>query len=319
MSVLLLALIGFAGLYVGWNIGANDAANCMGTSVGAGLLRYRTAIAIVAVFVVIGGVIDGHAVMKTIGTGIVTSPLSPRGVLTALICSGFFVTLATFFKMPTSTSQAIVGGVTGVGLAANLSVNGSKLATIVQCWVFSPVLTLAMAYVLFRIVRRLIDWIPDQNLAYRVISVLMVASVAYVAYSLGANNVGSAIGPIASLEVLGPRWLTLLGGASLAVGALTFGHGVTETVGRSITPLDVPGAFAAQVSAAFGIHLFSLLGIPVSTSQAIVGAVLGVGLVYGARTVSRRKLLEIAVGWVLTPTLAGTVSFVVYKLISLVA
>jgi PiT family inorganic phosphate transporter len=111
------------------------------------------------------------------------------------------------------------------------------------------------------------------------------------------------------------RVLALLGGVALAFGALAFGRGVTETVGKSLTPLDLPGAFAAQMSAAFGVHLFSMVGIPVSTSQSIVGGVLGVGLVHGVRTVSRRKLIEIGSGWVLTPALAGAVSFLLYTII----
>ena len=109
MNVLIPLLL--AGAYVGWNIGANDAGNCIGTTVGAGLLSYRKAIILVSVFVVLGAVLQGGSVMKPIGKVIVTSDLSSLAIITALLSSGFFVTLATFFKIPVSTSQAIVGGV----------------------------------------------------------------------------------------------------------------------------------------------------------------------------------------------------------------
>jgi PiT family inorganic phosphate transporter len=89
-------------------------------------------------------------------------------------------------------------------------------------------------------------------------------------------------------------------------------------VGKEITPLDVRGAFVAQTASAVGMHLFSVLGIPVSTSSAIVGAVVGVGLVKGARTINRKTVLTILIGWILTPCLAAIASFLVYRLLSAV-
>jgi PiT family inorganic phosphate transporter len=103
------------------------------------------------------------------------------------------------------------------------------------------------------------------------------------------------------------------------MGAITFGRRVTDTIGKGITPLDLRGAFAAQVSAAFGIHLFSIFGIPISTSSAIVGAVAGSGLERGVRSVSKKTILTIVVGWVLTPSFAGLSSFLIYRCIRAVA
>jgi phosphate/sulfate permease len=306
-----------AGLYVGGNIGANDAANCIGASVGARLIRYRSAIIMVAVCVVAGAVLQGGGVMKTVGRGIVTEPIPPLGVFSALLCGGIFVTLATFFKIPVSTSQSVVGAVTGVGLAAGLTVSFSKIFTIAQCWVGCPILSGGLTYLLYQLTRRIMrrELIRRRSyIASRVLTLLVLLSAGYAAYSLGANNLGNAIGPIVALESeeLELTYLIGAGAGSMALGALIFGKGVADTVGKNIVPLDLQSAFAVQTSSAFGLHLFSMLGIPVSTSQAIVGALLGVGLVHGIKTVSRRKMLEVVVGWVLTPTLAGGVSFVVY-------
>ena len=101
----------------------------------------------------------------------------------------------------------------------------------------------------------------------------------------------------------------------MAVGALTFGKRVTKTVGGGIARLDPMSAFAAQLSAALAVHFFSLYGIPVSTSQAVVGAILGVGLLNGVRTVRGRTLVGIAIGWVATPLSAGVVAFLLYTLV----
>ena len=312
MSTALLVLLLLAGLYVGWNIGANDAGNCIGTSVGSGLISFRRAVLLAAVFVVAGALLQGQHVMKTIGKGIVTETLPPEAILVALLCSGLFVTLATFFRVPVSTSQAIVGGVAGVGYAAGAAVDLDKMLTIVKCWVLCPVMTMVLSFIIYWLLLAYLRTTKRADKVMRVLGALVVLSACYVAYSLGANDVGNAIGPLANLDLVDVQWLAVMGGVALAVGAITYGRRVTETVGSSITPLDLPGAFAAQISAAFGVHLFSMFGIPVSTSQSIVGGVIGVGLVRGVRAVSKKKLGVIAVGWVLAPTLAGLVAFLLY-------
>jgi len=314
---LTLVLICGAGLYVGWNIGANDAANCIGASVGAGLVRYRTGIALVAVFAVAGALLQGSGVAHTVGKGIVTERMSTSGVLAALICSGVFVSIATFLRIPVSTSQSVVGAVAGVGLAASLNVDWTRTFDIVGSWIACPILSMALTYAMCRVTMAILKRLRDQSTARRVLRWLVLVSASYAAYSLGANNLGNAIGPIAALdtESIDMGLLTVLGALSIACGALIFGRGVAETVGKSIVPLDTPGAFAVQTSAGFGLHLFSMLGIPVSTSQAVVGGLLGIGLYRGIKTVSRRKLVEIFAGWVLTPACAGAVSFLVYAAI----
>ena len=147
------------------------------------------------------------------------------------------------------------------------------------------------------------------------LKISVIVSAAYVSYSLGANDVGNAIGPLLSKYPDKGMYLAILGGVAMATGALTFGRRVTSTVGKSITPLDYTGALAAQLSAAFGVHLFSLLGIPVSTSQAVIGAVIGVGLTKGSQAVSTRKIRTIFIGWVAAPASAAIFAAVVYSLL----
>ena len=305
-----------AGAYVGWNIGANDTANCVGTSVGCGLISFRNAVILVAIFSILGALLQGQYVMKTIGKGIVKSDLSYLAVIIALVCSGFFVTLATFFRIPTSTSQAIVGGVVGIGLAVNAEVDFSKFIVIAESWVICPLMVSALSFGLMHLLRLILRRFESGSFLFQnTLGWLAIGSSCYVAFSMGANNAGNAVGPIANLGILHPKLLLLMGGLSMAVGAATYGKKVADTVGKGITPLDIPGAFVAQVSAAFGMHFFSLLGIPVSTSSAIVGAVVGVGLVKGMQAISKRTITTILLGWLLTPTFAASSSFLLYKLI----
>ena len=332
-----------AGFFVGWNIGANDAANCIGTTVGAQIISYRKAVAIMAIFVILGGVLQGHHVMKTVGKGIVISEaavfedhngteagpefgnyfpddrLPDMAILVALLSAGFFVTLATFSSIPVSTSQAIVGGVAGVGVGI-VGINAAyfKLGVLMKifgAWVISPVLTMIMAFVIYSLLAHFLKR-ASSIVWSRVMGIAVVCSAAYVSYSLGANDVGNAIGPILSKYPDKGLWLAVLGGVAMAVGAITFGFRVTDTVGKSITPLDYGGALSAQLSAAFGVHLFSMAGIPVSTSQAVVGGVIGVGLTKGMRAVSTKKISTIFIGWVITPACAAVFAAVVYRLVA---
>ena len=307
-----------AGSYVGWNIGANDTANCIGTTVGCGLLPFRRAAILVAAFAILGGMLQGHHVMDTIGKGIVKDELNILAVFVALICSGIFVTLATFFRIPTSTSQAIVGGVMGIGLALDANIDYAKLIRIAESWVICPILVMVLAFVLYHLLTRLLHRIVSRNiLVQNAIGWLAILSGCYVAYSMGANNAGNAVGPIANLGIIHPTVLLAIGGAAIAVGAITYGRRVADTVGKGITPLDIPGAFVAQIASAFGMHLFSIFGIPVSTSSAIVGAVVGVGLVKGARSISQKTIWTILIGWVLTPSLAALSAYTIYNLLNL--
>jgi PiT family inorganic phosphate transporter len=312
----LLFILG-AGAYVGWNIGANDTANCVGTSVGCGLISFRNAVILVSIFSLLGALLQGQNVMHTIGKGIVKVDLSYLAVVIALICSGFFVTLATFFRIPTSTSQAIVGGVLGIGLALKAEVNYQKLIAIAESWIICPIMVMVLAFVLMQAVNFILKKFESRSLLMQhTMGRLAILSACYVAYSMGANNAGNAVGPIANLGIFHPKLLLFIGGLSIAVGAATYGKKVAHTVGIGITPLDVPAAFIAQISAAFGMHLFSMLGIPVSTSSAIVGAVVGVGLVKGVKSISTKMVLTILVGWLLTPTLAAAATYLFFKLIS---
>ena len=285
---------------------------------GCGLISFRKAAILVAVFAIIGGMLQGGHVMKTISKGIVNTELDYLAVFVALICSGFFVTLATFYRIPTSTSQAIVGGVVGIGLAVGAEVNFGKFLLIAESWIVCPILVMILAFGFMHLVVSVLRRFQSRTLLFQnAFGWLAIVSACYVAYSMGANNAGNAVGPIANLGIFPPKLLLLIGGLSIAVGAITFGKKVADTVGKGITPLDIPGAFVAQVSSAFGMHLFSLFGIPVSTSSAIVGAVVGVGLVKGARAISKRTIITILVGWALTPTLAGSFSFLLYKAVKL--
>lgn len=328
--ILLAALI--AGFYVGWNIGSNDAANAMGVPVGGRVISYRRAIVIIMLFVLLGAVLEGWKVMETVSSGIVTSPQVgnplveiPIIAIIALFAAGLWVTIATTFKLPVSTSQAIVGSVIGGGLLLSFtgpisatSVNLGVLGKIGLAWVLTPIGAALFAYIIYHAAGVGLRRIGSVTKLNRVLGLLIIVTGAFTAYSLGANSVGNATAMIYVVsESTGseiawtPRVIGLFGGIALATGAITYSRRVMETVGGGITRLDATTAFAAQFGAGATVWIFIQFGIPVSTSQAIVGGVAGAGLVKGTAAVSRRKLGEIAGAWILTPTVAAGLTFLI--------
>jgi len=330
--MILAALI--ATFYVGWNIGSNDTANAMGTAVGARVLSYRRAVAILILFVVLGAMLEGYKVMKPVGEGIITSPGSadsplaamPEVVVVAMFSAGIWVMLATRYGFPVSTHQAIIGALVGAGVAMSMfttvatEVNWGKLSVIFMAWVLTPMAAAVLALLVYRIFEfpiRRVKSIAKVNLIF---SVAVVLSGCYVAYVMGANDVGTAMGAMYATvkESMGGGLvlnLALFGAIAVAIGSITYSHTVMGTIGVGITPLGPVTAFVAQLAAALTVHLFTQWGLPVSTSQSIVGGVVGAGLIRGMAAVRGEKLGKIAATWVATTLGAMILAFVLTLLI----
>jgi len=326
----LIAIVALlAGFYVAWNIGANDSANCVGTAVGGRILSYRRAIAIVILFVLLGAVLEGWKNMKTVGEDIIivsdgTNPLSevPRAAIAALLAAGIWVTTATTLRLPVSTSQSMVGAVIGAGLLLSYaqpdigaSVQFGTLGIIAISWLLNPMFAAILAFILLKAFTPLLRRIKNIVLLNQVLMILIIVASASTAYALGANDIGTSTGVVyAFFGGDGPDFrlmllIGLFGGVALAVGVVTYSRRVMHTVGTGITRLDALTAFAAQMGAAITVWSFVQFHIPVSTTQAIIGAVAGAGLVKGAAAVSGRKLGHIGIAWVLTPAVACALSF----------
>jgi PiT family inorganic phosphate transporter len=322
MCSLLCLLTILAGIAVGWSIGANDAANSLGTAVGARVITTRQALLLILVFGLLGAWLQGAHVVKTIGKGIVS--LDGLGT-TARICFALSTTfaavawaaMATFLKMPISTSHAIVGAAAGAGLALRLAVRWQTLLGIVVCWVATPLGAALLGYLLLRLMIWFFIRVFPRRWMRRVLRLLIIASGCYVAFSWGANDVANATGVLNGAGILDLKASVMLGGLSIALGIVTWGARVMETVGKRITRLLPVMAFSAQLASAINVHLYTLAGIPVSTSHSIVGAIFGCGLVRGMRLVNRAILRDIVVCWLSTPLIAGVLGFAFLHLLRL--
>ncbi len=433
--------------YLAWNIGANDVANAMGTSVGSRALTLKQAVIIAAIFEFIGAFFAGDAVTDTVRKGILVVDFDNQvlvdaisndlmyGFIAAMMAAAVWLTIATRYGLPVSTTHSIIGGIVGVGLVMEVQHETSLIDWVVvekvaMSWVASPVMGGLFAFFTFWVIRETIldtsdpeararwmapvlsiptffvlglalqfkalkgffanaqengwienkyDWLPVKEngswnpmmdnawfpinslilagmvsiiaagtLAYilrnydfkgekegfhgveKIFVWLQVIAAAYVAFAHGANDRSNAIGPMAAVyQVLSnggqleavadvPTWLVLLGSVGIAVGVVTWGWRVMETIGSKITDITPTRGFAATFGAATTVLIFSMpfLAVPVSTTHTLVGAVVGVGLAGGAKAVDFRVFGKIIASWLASLPAAGFGSIVIYVAIS---
>jgi PiT family inorganic phosphate transporter len=326
-----------ASFYVAWNIGSNNTGNAMGTAVGANVLSYRRAITLMIVFVPLGAALEGYKVMKPVGTQIITggttgtTPFSalPLIAAVAMVVAGLWITLQTKRGFPVSVHQAIIGALVGAGLAIGMfsnvvaQVKWFRLLEIVGAWIVTPFTAALFAFLIYRISVIPIRRVKAPERLNLIFGLSVVLSGCYVAYTMGANDVGTAMGAayavsnglnIANIV----EKLALLGAVGVAIGSLIYSRKCMETVGIGIIPLEPVSAFAAQFAAALTVHLFTQFGLPVSSSFSIIGGITGVGIIGGVSAVSRHKLSEIAKTWISTPIIAMILTFSLASLILLV-
>ncbi len=325
-----------SGLFLGWSLGANDAANVFGTAVGTRMVRFGTAAVICSVFLILGAVLSGSGAAHTLGKLGAVNALG--GAFMAAGAAALAVYVMTKAGLPVSTTQAIVGAIIGWNLFTETRTDTATLITILSTWIICPLLAAGIAAALYKLTTHVIRVTKPHLLrqdAYTRIG--LIAAGAFGAYSLGANNIANVMGvfvpssPFTDFDIIGfgtfssIQQLFLLGALAIAVGVITYSKRVMLTVGGRLLPLSPVGAWVAVVSHSVVLFLFASQGlesllasaglptiplVPVSSSQAVVGAVLGIGLLKGGRSIRWRVLGGISLGWLATPIIAGVVCFV---------
>ena len=406
MTEIILILGIAAGIYMAWNIGANDVANGMASAVGAGAITLRQAVVIGGVLDFVGATFIGSHVTTTIRKSIVdmtvvTQPETMMlGLLAALLAAAFWVFFSTWSEFPVSTTHSIVGAMVGFGVVEGglSAIHWGKLLAIALSWIVSPIFAGMLAFFIFGFIRRKImrhpraflmglRWTPfflggtvlvmaaslltKTALAQRLhiqpstgmlVSVVLavvlgvagrewmrrtvirkveeegveeifrrfqVFTSCYVALAHGANDVANAIGPVAGIyaiymtasvaqEAPVPLFLLAAGGLFIAVGVFTWGYKVIQTVGSRITTLTNTRGFAVDFGTATSVLVASKIGLPVSTTHAAVGAVVGVGLAGGIAAVDFKVVWKIMLYWVITLPLAALPTMVIFKILKFI-
>ena len=400
-----ILIIGFVfGFYMAWNIGANDVANSMASAVGAKAITIRQAVFIAGILNIVGATFIGSHVTNTIRKGIVSTDvmsdphIALAGALAALLAAALWVSFATWRSLPVSTTHSIVGAMIGFGIMAGgfSVINWGKLGAVVLSWVISPVFSLVIAFVMFKVIVRVIlskDAVFERSIRFspyfigiaifvvvlsflfktplgkkfsismpmalilsfvlaavlgyigkvllrkflvekqgngngaeEVFRRIQIGTSCYVALAQGANDVANAIGPLAVIyflvktgtvgaKVPVPIFLLLFGGVGISLGIGMAGKRVMTTIGTKITTLTNTRGFSVDFAAATTVLLASKMGMPVSTTHAAVGGVMGVGLARGFEAVNFRIIFQIMIYWVLTVPASAITSMIIYKII----
>lgn len=300
------------GAFLGWALGANDAANVFGTAVASRIVSFRTAAGLCSLAVLAGALIQGQEGMHTL------SSLSTQTLTTVLITSisaAITVTLMIFMRLPISTSQAIVGAIVGTGLATR-TLHAEGLIKIVACWLATPIASMIVAFIMYQFIALILRVVPMSMLTRdKILWIGLLVFGIYGSYALGANNVANATGVYSGmLPGVSDHMLAWIGGLAIASGVISFSRRSMMTVGSGIMSMDAFTSLVAVASLATTVHGFAFLGVPVSTGQAIVGAILGTGLMRGPQAIHIEMVRHVATGWLVTPIVALILSAATYAI-----
>ncbi|MBP5699027.1 MAG: anion permease [Alphaproteobacteria bacterium] len=325
-----------SGLFLGWSLGANDASNIFGTAVGTKMLRFSFAAAIAGIFIILGSVLSGQNTADTLNT------LGSINTLPAAFSVSLSSALAVFLMLKSgisvSISQAIVGGIVGWNLYTGSQTNIETLARICSSWIICPIIAGCIAVILYWIIKGILgrckihllwqDW---------VVRVGMILTTALGGYALGANNMANVVGvfidsckfssfKIGNFYTLsGIQVLFLLGGIAACTGVFTYSQKTIKNVGRNLLSLSPMVAWIVILSQSLVLIMFSsnkieqillslnlptLPAVPVSSTQAVIGAIIGIGIAKGGKGIKWGLVLKLMSGWVASPVIALVLSYI---------
>ncbi|MDI6891179.1 MAG: inorganic phosphate transporter [Thermodesulfovibrionales bacterium] len=299
-------------ILIAFGIGSNDASNALGICIGAGVIKLRKAVLLFGCFVFIGIMLQGQNVMKTVGKDLLEVNLSILSV--SLSISALLIIFSNWRKLPLSTHQAIIGSLTGSGVASGVDVNLLSLFKIVLSWIISPLTAFFFALIFYRMMEKTLSKLSLFRIE-RILRILLLISGILIAYNTGANELATVLGPVIHSGLMGKMPSFLSGSFFVFLGAVLLSHRVIETVGKGITALDPYSGFAAQFGAGSCVLLFTSLGMPISTTYCIIGAISGVGMSKGLETVRITLVKKIIANWVFAPSLAFLICFAVMRLL----
>ena len=318
------------------SLGGNDAAEPTDAAVGAGVISIKKAVILFAIFTAVGALTQGFMVMKTIGKGIVPE-ISIAGAFASVTAAVIWVNLvASKLGIDVSVTHSITGAVFGYGLVAYgfSMVNSNIMYLIILSWVSSPFASIFLAYILYKVILALIrsfDINVFDERVERALSYLLIFSLIFSAFAFGTNDIANATGVYVTIaEKLGrmPDYNAMLilaafGSLGVAIGGYFIGPRVISTMAYKITRLDILTALAAEMSNALVVYLFTTIpymtigfGLPISTSLASAGSLIGVGLAAGGRSnVDKKIVTTLASFWVLTVPVTMIISGGIYYIL----
>ena len=324
-SVVFIVIIIVIALVFDFTNGMHDAANSVSTIVSTRVLSPKQAVVWAAFFNFVAFLIFGTTVATTIGKGMINiDTVTPTVILAGLLGAICWNLITWYFGLPSSSSHALIGGYAGAAIA-----NAGFGVIIVSGWyktlifiALAPIIGIILGYFL----KVITSWlIRKQSLASvnKWSRVLQLFSAAAYSLGHGGNDAQKTMGIITSLLVAGgvisvfkiPLWVVLAAHTAIALGTISGGWRIIKTMGQKITRLTPIDGFCAETAAASSIFLATSMGVPVSTTHVITGAISGVGSANRLSAVRWAVTLNIVVAWVLTIPAAAIISAIIFSAI----
>ena len=307
--------------------GFHDAANSIATVVSTRVLSPGKAVIWAAFFNFVAAFTFGTAVANTVGAGMIDIHVVTFSVIFAGLFGAIIWDLITwYYGLPTSSSHALVGGYAGAAVAKagfGAIVAGGWTKTIIFIFL-SPLIGLVAGLGLMTAILWIFRWTPPSRVD-RWFRRLQLVSAAFFSLNHGANDAQKTMGIIAGILFAAgyiqtfyvPFWVVLLAHTAIGLGTLAGGWRIIHTMGSKITKLQPVGGFAAETAAATALMVATLTGVPVSTTHAITGAIVGVGATRRLSAVRWGVAGQIVWAWVLTIPAAFTIGASTYMLLRL--
>jgi inorganic phosphate transporter, PiT family len=322
-AMIIMGLLVFVALIFDFMNGFHDAANSIALMVSTRLLTPQAAVIWAAFFNLIAFLFFGLHVANTIGSGIINKEIIDNAVIFGALGGAISWNLITWwFGIPSSSSHALVGGLVGAGLAkAGIgAVVAQGLIKTSVAIILSPLFGMLLALILMILVL----WLFEKSSPYpteRRFNKLQFVSSSLYSLGHGGNDAQKTMGIIAVLLYANgymqggfhvPFWVVISCQIAMAAGTLFGGWRIVRTMGMGITRIRPSGGFCAQTSGAIALFFATSLGIPVSTTHTITGAIIGVGLSRRASAVRWGLASRIVWAWVLTIPCAGLIAALCY-------
>jgi inorganic phosphate transporter, PiT family len=324
-SLLFVVFIILVALAFDFTNGMHDAANSIATIVSTQVLTPRQAVVWAAVFNFVAFLIFGTAVAHTIGAGMIDlSVVTPLVVFGGLLGAIGWNLLTWLLGLPTSSSHALIGGYAGAAI-----VKAGPAVIVTHGWVktlififLAPLLGMALGIVFIWVTVRLVHRQHPARIN-RWFRRLQLVSAGLYSLGHGGNDAQKTMGIIASLVYSAgwfktfhiPLWIVLSAHAAIAFGTLTGGWRIVKTMGQRITKLRPIDGFCAETASAMSIFLATILGVPVSTTHVITGAISGVGATKRLSAVHWGVTLRIVWAWIFTIPGAALIGGSLYYLL----
>ena len=304
----MMSLFLIGGLFLGWAFGRNNLSNVFGSAIGTRMVSLKVAATLAGIFILLGALISGQATTESVmQLGHITN-ITDAFIIS--VCIGLIMFVFGRCGIPVSIVQASVGCLIGLNLFTHTFIDWNLVLDMAKAWLLSPLVSLVLTIILFKCIRLFLSRVKIPIL-YRdqIVRNALIATGIFSAYSLGANNISTLVGPYQSVGTYSGWFLTTIICLMVAIGAQMADKRVIETVSSGLFPLSPLEAWIAILSCATTLLLFSsptlsewlshlnitIFLVPIPASCILVGSILGISCAKGGKGINLYALIKMGI------------------------